>query len=277
MHRPGKASRAGFTLIELLVVIAIIAILAAILFPVFAQARDKARQTACLSNTKQIGLSFMQYIQDYDETFPPSRVNQGSGSPTGATFACTGNALLPWNKLVAPYMKNEDILKCPADYTASANGPDGKPYKKRSYVALAGPTNGAMMSGCEYLSGIMGPGWGATQAAIQTPANLAVIYERFENGSHIETPFFVHANGGGTDINGDWCYKADPKVAVYPRKRRWFSATPNNEPPHAGGANINFADGHAKWYKYDQTKDKGNADCTGGPATKSIFDRRNPM
>ena len=64
MQRPGKASRAGFTLIELLVVIAIIAILAAILFPVFAQARDKARQTACLSNTKQIGLSFMQYVQD---------------------------------------------------------------------------------------------------------------------------------------------------------------------------------------------------------------------
>src|SRR5438270_590910 len=65
--------RSGFTLIELLVVIAIIAILAAILFPVFAQARDKARSTQCLSNNKQIALAFMQYIQDYDETFPASR------------------------------------------------------------------------------------------------------------------------------------------------------------------------------------------------------------
>lgn len=63
--------RRGFTLIELLVVIAIIAILAAILFPVFAQAREKARQTTCVSNLKQIGTAFMMYVQDYDETYPP--------------------------------------------------------------------------------------------------------------------------------------------------------------------------------------------------------------
>src|SRR6478609_3278648 len=64
----------GFTLIELLVVIAIIAVLAAILFPVFAQARDKARQTSCLSNEKQLGMASMQYVQDYDEQFPLSEV-----------------------------------------------------------------------------------------------------------------------------------------------------------------------------------------------------------
>src|SRR5437879_2648731 len=71
MVSPTKRSR-GFTLIELLVVIAIIAILAAILFPVFAQAREKARQTSCLSNAKQMGLAVMMYVQDYDETFPPA-------------------------------------------------------------------------------------------------------------------------------------------------------------------------------------------------------------
>src|SRR5436305_5829833 len=68
-HRMRKQNRA-FTLIELLVVIAIIAILAAILFPVFAQAREKARSISCLSNTKQLGLAVMMYVQDYDETFP---------------------------------------------------------------------------------------------------------------------------------------------------------------------------------------------------------------
>src|SRR5918911_1001893 len=77
----GRAS--GFTLIELLVVIAIIAILAAILFPVFAQAREKARMVACLSNTKQIGLAVMQYVQDYDETYP---TNSWEGAPVSTPF-----------------------------------------------------------------------------------------------------------------------------------------------------------------------------------------------
>jgi prepilin-type N-terminal cleavage/methylation domain-containing protein len=76
-----RKSNKGFTLIELLVVIAIIAILAAILFPVFAQAREKARQTSCLSNCKQIGLSLQMYAQDYDETLPNAGPNwPGNGS-----------------------------------------------------------------------------------------------------------------------------------------------------------------------------------------------------
>jgi prepilin-type N-terminal cleavage/methylation domain-containing protein len=91
--------RKGFTLIELLVVIAIIAILAAILFPVFAQAREKARAIVCLSNTKQIGLAQLMYVQDYDEQFPTSWCK---GFPGDANF---------W---VQPYMKNLDILICPS-------------------------------------------------------------------------------------------------------------------------------------------------------------------
>src|SRR5688572_20769118 len=80
-----RRERAGFTLIELLVVIAIIAILAAILFPVFAQAREKARQTSCLSNMKQLGTSFMMYTQDYDERLPNSGLEAGcGGGPGGA-------------------------------------------------------------------------------------------------------------------------------------------------------------------------------------------------
>jgi prepilin-type N-terminal cleavage/methylation domain-containing protein/prepilin-type processing-associated H-X9-DG protein len=94
--------RKGFTLIELLVVIAIIAILAAILFPVFAKAREKARQSSCLSNTKQVGLAIMQYAQDYDERLPAMRFL----SPDGTWFT--------WVNAVMPYTKNEQVFRCPS-------------------------------------------------------------------------------------------------------------------------------------------------------------------
>ena len=98
------ARKQGFTLIELLVVIAIIAILAAILFPVFARAREKARASSCLSNMKQIGLAVLQYAQDYDENFPAWATWDDS----------TGKWLYIYNGL-APYMKNLQILDCPSD------------------------------------------------------------------------------------------------------------------------------------------------------------------
>src|SRR5437016_13639500 len=100
--------RLGFTLIELLVVIAIIAILAAILFPVFAQARDKARAVSCLSNNKQIGLAFIQYVQDYDETFPMSRQAINSANDSGTRQN-------PWTVLIFPYLKNVAVTECPSD------------------------------------------------------------------------------------------------------------------------------------------------------------------
>ena len=98
--------RRGFTLIELLVVIAIIAILAAILFPVFARAREKARQTACLSNVKQIGLALMMYVQDYDETFP-GRAATNHYPPWDHPWSY-------WYKIIEPYVKNEQLFVCPS-------------------------------------------------------------------------------------------------------------------------------------------------------------------
>jgi len=95
-------SRRGFTLIELLVVIAIIAILAAILFPVFAKAREKARQTSCLSNVKQISLGVLQYVQDYDERTPP-----------GGNVDMMSHAH-PWASAM-PYVKNDQVFACPSD------------------------------------------------------------------------------------------------------------------------------------------------------------------
>jgi len=93
--------RKGFTLIELLVVIAIIAILAAILFPVFARAREKARQTSCLSNAKQLALATIMYADDYDQTFP------------FAVFCPPGNYYY-WHEAIGPYLKNEQIKLCPS-------------------------------------------------------------------------------------------------------------------------------------------------------------------
>jgi prepilin-type N-terminal cleavage/methylation domain-containing protein/prepilin-type processing-associated H-X9-DG protein len=94
--------RRGFTLIELLVVIAIIAILAAILFPVFAKAREKARQTSCLSNEKQIALAILMYAQDYDELLP-----------IHCYWTSIGN--WPWPVVITPYVKNDQIFMCPSN------------------------------------------------------------------------------------------------------------------------------------------------------------------
>ncbi|GAB4454109.1 MAG: hypothetical protein OHK0029_08290 [Armatimonadaceae bacterium] len=110
----------GFTLIELLVVIAIIAILAAILFPVFAQAREKARQTACLSNVKQMGLGMMMYAQDYDEVIARNAFADPPRVLEGAHFT---NCSTPrWMDVIQPYIKNFDIYNCPSDPFSSISG-----------------------------------------------------------------------------------------------------------------------------------------------------------
>jgi len=95
-----KRLKSGFTLIELLVVIAIIAILAAILFPVFAKARENARRTSCASNMKQIGLGYMQYVQDNDETYP--------GRDMGG---------ISWRGIIYPYIKSAALFTCPSNST----------------------------------------------------------------------------------------------------------------------------------------------------------------
>lgn len=96
----------GFTLIELLVVIAIIAILAAILFPVFARARENARRASCQSNEKQLALGFMMYTQDYDERFPQH---------WGYYYSGGGGAAFPWSLAILPYVKSNQLFFCPSD------------------------------------------------------------------------------------------------------------------------------------------------------------------
>ena len=133
---PSRRSGQGFTLIELLVVIAIIAILAAILFPVFQKVRENARRTQCLSNMKQIGLASTQYSQDYDENLYPHRYNSGANSnplmsinggpvPAG-TYTTGSDGKTFWISELMPYIKSFDVFKCPdAPNAFAGNDPTG--------------------------------------------------------------------------------------------------------------------------------------------------------
>ncbi|MCW5933384.1 MAG: prepilin-type N-terminal cleavage/methylation domain-containing protein [Fimbriimonadia bacterium] len=163
-------SRKGFTLIELLVVIAIIAILAAILFPVFAQARAKARQTQSVSNMKQVSLSVLQYVQDYDESFPMSiyLTNQG------------GNCIFTLYNAIFPYLKNAEVLQDPSDRQAfnvtGSFGSFGIPV-----CALSGfQYTGYIFNWCLFEDGVV-PGLLAgnqvmTMAAIEYPVENSMLY-----------------------------------------------------------------------------------------------------
>lgn len=141
------ASRA-FTLIELLVVIAIIAVLATILFPVLAQAREKARQTQCASNTRQLALGVLMYAQDYDEALPPTAIVSENSDGT------------LWPDLLAPYLKNDQIRLCPDD----ANG------KRNSYGL-----NELLFADLTDPDSLQAPV--GTLASVQTPADTVMMAE----------------------------------------------------------------------------------------------------
>jgi len=149
-----QSRKSAFTLIELLVVIAIIAILAAILFPVFAKAREKARQASCLSNTKQIGLGIMQYTQDFDELYPERQLN-GLGE--------NGD----WEVTIAPYVKSVQVMVCPSNPSKS-NG-SYAPGFFASYAANRG-------TDCPFHDTGDNPNT-TSLAALQSPANTILVVE----------------------------------------------------------------------------------------------------
>ena len=148
--------RKAFTLIELLVVIAIIAILAAILFPVFAKARDKARQSSCQSNLKQLGVAVTQYCQDYDEMLPSWYFG---AAPSGTSVT--------WDLVIQPYLKSSQVLTCPSDSSSSViNVPEYGGNVRRSYTY---PTN---------TSGGNGTGSTRALASVNAPALTVLFCER---------------------------------------------------------------------------------------------------
>ncbi len=202
-------------MIELLVVIAIIAILAAILFPIFAQARDKARSTACLSNMKQIGTSVQMYVQDYDEKiFFRSTSNVNS---TRIHTATTGNPLKWWNMLM-PYIKNNQVFKCPSDDPKLAADNSGRLVIPRSYAASAS---------AEALG----------LAQVDKPVDTILITEAWSRDAK------------GTLMNTEtWLEAFDGDMAADPLRPGSMLKYANR---HQGGMNCTFFDGHAKWLKPD--------------------------
>jgi prepilin-type N-terminal cleavage/methylation domain-containing protein/prepilin-type processing-associated H-X9-DG protein len=218
--RTARCWASAFTLIELLVVIAIIAILAAILFPVFAQAREKARQASCLSNLKQIGLGIMQYIQDYDELYPLTRNNTATVSTGGGTWSL-------WKINTYPYVKNTGIYTCPS----------GVRTTQGTYILPGGQrlTFAENYSyGCnEYIcvNGGATPPMPVSQAQLGQVAVIGLLadatYPVWNNPSRI-----VNAN-------------ADPSLYA-PNGAIPFTPNPAWA-RHSLGSNIMYADGHTKW------------------------------
>ena len=223
----------GFTLVELLVVIAIIGILAAILFPVFARARENARRTSCLNNLKQIGLAIMQYTQDYDERYPASfdgkmspltYVTQSIPGTPGRKFNFNGLGTInrrSWMDLIFPYVKSVQVFECPSQ-------PDSATVSNAASYGYSGAIGG--YDNDRYA--IPG-GWGLRNignplSLVVRPAQVAMVVDRQSHYSIGNLPYSFANN---------------PDVAAGNNK---------SYSPHFMGTNVCFADGHVKWMKTSQ-------------------------
>ena len=283
-------TKKGFTLIELLVVIAIIAILAAILFPVFQKVRENARRTACLSNLKQIGLAVVQYQQDADEKAPGGRSGAGTGEG--------------WAGEIYLYVKSTQVFKCPddsgADLNASSYGYNLNATQP-SPVCLAAANGGAYPPLCT--DGTTS-GNGRALSDFNAPASTVLLFEvansrYYSVATDLDTPYGASAAGNGlyvphgyynnsgattTAASGDGYLKYATGMFnglhLYPG---CFTAV---EGRHVGGANYLMADDHAKWLRpisispgnsassaanpqYDEYPGNGNGTAAGTAGTFS--------
>jgi prepilin-type N-terminal cleavage/methylation domain-containing protein/prepilin-type processing-associated H-X9-DG protein len=217
--------QSAFTLIELLVVIAIIAILAAILFPVFAQAREKARSISCLSNFKQLGTAFQMYLQDYDEKVLPRYNACPSTGPVNSSQKL-------WTDTIQPYVKNNQIFICPSASNSyycdqwtqwDATIPD---HNTRGYLSEG---YNQTISGWYYASSACGDMILPTLSSIQVPVKNVMFMDSVPGDVPLGYRGYLFGNTG---INVPYTTTSAGSYGVR----------------HTLGSNITFFDGHAKWY-----------------------------
>ena len=236
-----RNNNSAFTLIELLVVIAIIAILAAILFPVFARARENARRSSCQSNLKQIGLGILQYAQDYDEKYP-----------TGAD-----SASLSWQQKTQPYLKSAQIFVCPSNTNSeqiASTATQGYPDIKTSYAASNNPLDD--------FSSLSATGIGIISGDANKPVPLSLIQDSARVIAVVETT----ARNPSLSVKDN----ANYAVAIDNTNRRGYLFA-----GHLGTGNYLFADGHVKAMKPLSTTNESNACNTPAPTQINLWQRDN--
>jgi len=282
-------SARAFTLIELLVVIAIIAILAAILFPVFAQAREAARTSSCLSNTKQISLGVLQYIQDYDERHPIFVYDYNGPKPDSPWGGWKQNHV-GWSNGILPYIKNAQVFKCPSsgDVWADTNpGSDDSNHTGASNYAINCRLTGRDDN--------LGPAVGNTYpnaklAQIRFPASTIMLVETWDFSD--EHPYVADLNwlewgwqGGYAHLlNGDGNADSGWDANGYNTPAQQLALCKQNDgthqtwgaiPPatrHRGGSNFAFTDGHSKFFTGNgscQVWDRTGVGTPSGPRNES--------
>jgi prepilin-type N-terminal cleavage/methylation domain-containing protein/prepilin-type processing-associated H-X9-DG protein len=241
----GQPARFGFTLIELLVVIAIIAILAAILFPVFAQAREKARQSTCVSNLKQLSTGVMMYVQDHDEMYPRSNQDVSAADCNAAPGGCWSAGLLFWQQMAQSYVKNFGIMRCSSGIRQN-NPPNSAFYghygsnraimKRRAAAEAAGANS-------------------STMAQIAAPSST---YLLFDSGSYSMDPvadvlnqrfnfWYIPGTGDAKQLPSNGTMNPVELQPDYQRGR------------HSGGLDMAYADGHVKFLKAGELYDQATA------------------
>jgi prepilin-type N-terminal cleavage/methylation domain-containing protein/prepilin-type processing-associated H-X9-DG protein len=246
------STRKGFTLIELLVVIAIIAILAAILFPVFAQAREKARAISCINHMKQLGLGIVQYTQDYDE----QNLKSFYAFPAGCDWSKpVGNLQYSWRFAVQPYIKNSTgVFTCPSDaflgqqsyYTSQTNDPNNPlTWMPASYAvnsAVIGFANGNCNSPIDTPQGL------DALSQIDSPSDTIEVVDSRTGWNDTKIVFVNQINGNATSGARNGQTGATYKGGVIPTDSA-VGAYQN----HQGNVNFVFADSHAKAMKLAHT------------------------